>query len=254
MKKILIAEDIAHVREALKSLLAHIKLPVQVVAEAETVDQAYHMVLQHDPDILFLDIQLRGGTGFDLLHRLKDSAFLRQYVIFLTAYGTFDNLLRALHFAALDFLVKPIDQEKLETALKKCFTSEHRPFHLRQMDILLDNLHESGRLPSKIGLHGARGSIQFEKVDDIIYLRADTSSTYFHLTGERTFHAVKNIGFYSRLLTQQYAFYPISQSIIVNIDYVQRFNPAEKSLKLTNGEVLYASRRGATRFRDWWGR
>ncbi|HSI84454.1 MAG: LytR/AlgR family response regulator transcription factor [Candidatus Methylacidiphilales bacterium] len=117
----LIVDDERHARLEMKRLLrAHPE--VEVVGEAESIDEALQMILEHDPDLLFLDVQLRSDTGFDLLARLTPPL---PKIIFTTAYDAY--ALRAFQVNALDYLLKPVEPSRLSEALQRVGRMELRP-------------------------------------------------------------------------------------------------------------------------------
>ena len=105
----IIVEDEKHSREALKGLLERYCKNVMVVAEAESYREGLSVIREHEPDVVFLDIQMPDGSGFRLLEEFDD---IRFEVIFTTAFDQF--AIKAIKFSAIDYLLKPIDDEELE--------------------------------------------------------------------------------------------------------------------------------------------
>lgn len=114
MLRALIVEDEKHNRETLKNLLTEFCPEVQVAGMAASVDEALLLIRSVRPDLVFLDIELQTGTGFDLLSQLKDLDF---EVIFTTAFEQY--AIKAIKFSSLDYLLKPIDLEELQAAVAK---------------------------------------------------------------------------------------------------------------------------------------
>ncbi|MEL6256972.1 MAG: response regulator [Bacteroidota bacterium] len=112
--KAFLVENEKNLREVLKKLLQIHCPDVEVVGEADSVNSALEAIPQHEFDILFLDIEMDDGTGLDLLSQLKQRSF---HVIFVTAYDKY--AIHAFRFSAIDYLLKPVDPDALESAIAK---------------------------------------------------------------------------------------------------------------------------------------
>ena len=112
--KAIIVEDEKHSRETLKSLLEEFCVGIEVVGTAGSVLEAVKVISSLRPDVVFLDIELQTGTGFDVLNQLQDLNF---EVIFTTAFEQY--AIKAVKFSSLDYLLKPIDLEELHNAIEK---------------------------------------------------------------------------------------------------------------------------------------
>ncbi len=117
---VLIVDDERLAREKLRELLKK-HWNVRIAGEARNADEAETMITETRPDLVFLDIQMPGGSGFDLLERLEDPPF----IVFVTAYDRF--AIRAFEVNALDYLLKPVDPARLEEALKRATSKTHVP-------------------------------------------------------------------------------------------------------------------------------
>ena len=102
--KVVIVEDETHSRETLKSFLEEFCKDVQVIAMASSVEEAVKVLSIYSPDVVFLDIELQSGVGFDVLNQIKEPSF---EVIFTTAFEKY--AVKAIKFSSLDYLLKPID-------------------------------------------------------------------------------------------------------------------------------------------------
>jgi len=249
MIKAVIIEDMFANREVLRIMLAENCPDVHITGEAETVEQGYQLIKAQQPDLVFLDIQLDRETSFDLLDRLYGEEAINFEIIFITGVGTFENVTRAIEFSALDLIHKPITEEKLLKAAEKAARRLNRPQYNRQIELLLENLRPPGGRSRRIAFHLPRGIIEFVQVDDIITLEADSVVTHVRLDNGTRLTAMKNLGFYSKLLTAEYDFFQISNDTVVNLDYVKRYNHGELTLTLTDGSHLIAARRGGQDFR-----
>src|SRR5690349_2073566 len=114
MYKAIIVEDEIHSREFLKNVVAEYCPQLNVVALAADVEEGVAAIKEHQPDIVFLDIEMQTGTGFDLLQQFPQPPF---EVIFTTAYDHY--AIKAIKFSAVDYLLKPIEIEELQQAVQK---------------------------------------------------------------------------------------------------------------------------------------
>lgn len=247
----IILEDTVANREALKKILAQKCPQIFIVGEANNQDEAYELIKSERPFLVFMDIQMREGTSFDLLERLHKEGAVDFEIIFITAFGKYEYATKAIEFSALDFLTKPIDSEKLVSAVEKAEKRIQNQQHNEQITLLLENLTRSSNRSKRIAFHLTKGIIEFVQVDEIIYLEADKTICTVFLKDGTKLTAMKNLGHYSKLLIADYDFFPISNSYLVNINFVKRYNHSELTVKLTNDKYLYASRRGGQEFKKY---
>ena len=106
MLQTLIIDDEKRGRELLRMVLSTHCPEVKVIGEASNIKEAYNLIVQTDPDLIFLDIEMPGGTGFDLLSKFDEINF---EVIFVTAFDKY--AIKAIKFSAMDYLLKPVDEE-----------------------------------------------------------------------------------------------------------------------------------------------
>lgn len=251
-----IIEDIVDNREALIELLQMECPNVKILDQAETITKGYELILKLKPQLVFLDIQLKDGTGFDILNRFHTEKNLDFEIIFFTAHGTFENATRAIEYSALEFITKPVNPEKLAQAICKAENKLAAKFsstdqYSAQIALLLENLRLNSLRAKRIAIHLVKGIIEFVEVDDIIYLEADGTITKVFLKDGQVLTAMKNLGSYSKLLIADYQYFLISNKTLINLDYVKRYNHSELTVYLSNGNSIYASRRGGQDFKKF---
>ena len=117
--KAVIVEDEKHSRETLKNLIQEFCINIQVIGEAASVNEAVTIIKSKQPDVVFLDIELQTGNGFDVLNQVSNQNF---EVIFTTAFEQY--AIKAVKFSSLDYLLKPIDLEELQRAVEKAQTKK----------------------------------------------------------------------------------------------------------------------------------
>lgn len=220
MLRAIIVEDELHSREALKNLVKDYCPEVNVIASAASVEEGIQLVNSLQPNLLFLDIALNVGTGFDLLEQAQKRSF---DVILTTAYENY--ALRAIKFSAIDYLLKPIDIEELMTAVRKVLDKRQAQSYNHQIDTLLHNLQNRNQLDHTITLSTAEG-MMFVPVHEIVRLEAMGSYTQFYLTDKRKVLVSKHLKEYEQLLAEA-NFYRVHQSHLVNLNQVAKYVKAE---------------------------
>jgi two-component system LytT family response regulator len=174
MLKVVIVEDELHSRETLKNLLLEFCQDVEVAGLAGDVESAVKVIREADPDLIFLDVELQTGTGFEVLEQLKG---LRFDIVFTTAFEQY--AVRAIKLSSIDYLLKPIDIEELQQAVEKAKLKRGAD-NKKQLETLISNL-TVGSGNKKICLATSEG-FEFLDMTDIMYCEAQGSYTVFHLT------------------------------------------------------------------------
>lgn len=210
---IIVDDEPAAISTLEKALSAYPDINVQAhftnPAEAITA-----ICLQH-PDILFLDIDMPGITGIELLDRIHQSG-LHPIVVFVTAFDKY--AIEAIHRAAFDYLVKPLDSKDLDQVIIRIMNYPQPPDNEAQFKLLFERLNPSKR----IKLPTSGGFIMVHK-DDILYVEADWNYTdIFYTNGEKTMVS-SNLGNLEKILPAS-DFCRISRSIIINLNYLQGVN------------------------------
>lgn len=223
---------------------------LSICGYATDVDEGLDLIQQTGPALIFLDIQLRAGTGFDILDRCIEQGIFLPEIIFITAYGKYEYATRAFEYSAIDFLTKPVDPDKFERAVSRALERiQNKGNNDDQIRHLLDVIRNGANKRTQMAFHRVKGIIEFIEVQRILYCEADGSLTRIHLADGNVISAMRHLGHYTGILVRDFPFHPISNKCVVNMDYVKSYDHGELVLALTNGEVLYASRRGGTEFR-----
>lgn len=232
MQKIraLVIDDEEKARVTLRLLIEKYAPEVHVVGEAENIDDAYKAIIDLDPEILFLDINMPNGSGLDLLKRIQGFDL---EVIFTTAYQEY--AIKALRLSALDYLLKPIDPDDLVASVRRY--SERRR---EKRDYSLINEILSEKTPKRIAISSLDG-VKVVNVEDILYLSADRNYTTFHLNDGELIVS-KSLGEFEKLL-QDYEFFRIHRSVLMNMIHLAEYKKGKKAkVKLNNGVELEVSR------------
>jgi two-component system LytT family response regulator len=210
---IIIEDQPAAEKQLRQYLQAHCQ-GVEVLAAADTVVQGAKLLRQLQPDLLFLDIELPDGTGFDLLDIMGEWP---GSVIFTT--GLNDQAIRAFRYAAIDYLLKPIDPALLKEAVAKAENQLGRQHPQRQ---LLKLAGQPGpTLPQRLALH-AQDRIQLVEIKEIIRLEAESNYTNFHLSKQKPILVGKTLKSFTDLL-EEHGFLRVHQSHLINPLFITDF-------------------------------
>ncbi|MDF1695159.1 MAG: LytTR family DNA-binding domain-containing protein [Saprospiraceae bacterium] len=211
--RVIIIEDETNVREGFIKLLATFCPEVEVVGVADSVETGLKMITETDFDLLFLDINLPDGSGFDLMYRLESIDFM---LIFVTAYGKY--AVDAFKLSAVDYLLKPVAPDLLKKAIEKARNSIQQSLSINRVQVLESNLSRPTDQDNKIILKD-QDSMHLIQVKDIIYCFAEGSYTNFMLTEKRKIITSTNLKEYEQLLLP-YNFLRCHHSYLVNLHHV----------------------------------
>jgi DNA-binding LytR/AlgR family response regulator len=210
MISILIVDDEPEARDLLAMLLEKVK-DTTVVGQAENVDGAFEQVLEKEPDLILLDIQMPGKSGFDLVRRIRDLGKDTGY-IFVTAYDEY--AIEAIRASAFDYLLKPVDQAELSGTISR-FREERKNRQMRaQIDRLLHNLGMVQRLKLN-----TRTGFTIIDPGQIVCCIADGNYTEIILDNDRREIISSNLGAMEREFSGN-GFFRISRSSLINLGYL----------------------------------
>jgi len=212
---VVIIDDEAPVRNAIKALLNE-KFPgIIIMASEGTIKNGYEAILKYKPDLLFLDIELPDGTGFDLLEKFRQIPFK---IIFVTGHNEY--AVDAIKVSALDYILKPVDADDLCHAVEKAreiISNEDQQLKFRA---LYENI-QSRKVLKKIILHTSE-HLQLVSVNDIIHAEADSNYTRFFLSGNRKIMVSRTIKEFEALLSAS-GLIRVHQSHLVNLEFIDKF-------------------------------
>lgn len=233
--KIIIVDDEPDGRGIIKGLLLQYFPEILIVAEAGGVTDAVKALTEHEVDLVFLDIDLKDGTGFDVLDQLADVNF---NVIFTTAHNEF--AIRAFRYNAVDYLLKPIDPDEFGQAVRKSKEQINLQVLRRQLAQLINTTQEKSF--DRITLSTNTGHV-FAKTKDITRIETYGNYSFVHLhEGERLLVS-KNLKEFEEMLPEP-DFYRIHQSHIVNTFFVKKVIKDDGDhVIMSDGAKLPVSRR-----------
>ena len=235
IRAVLIDDEISNL-ENLRTLLEKHCPQVTIIATAQNVSDAVNAIEKHLPDLVFLDIQMGEQTGFDVLKLLPSRNF---EVVFVTAYDQYG--IQAVKFAALDYLLKPIDIEELINAVNKTEQKLATQIQTSQLDFLLQQLKKPETNVSRIALP-MQSEIRYVAFSEIIRCEADNTYTYFLLSSGEKIVVSKSLKEYADLLCPN-GFLRTHQSHLVNPKYVKSWLKEDGGiLLLMSGEKIPISK------------
>lgn len=236
----IIIDDEQKGRMALKQKLQDYCADVQLTGEAENGEEGMKLIEKNKPDIVFLDIEMPRMDGFEMLHQLPEKKF---HLIFTTAYDQY--AIKAIKYAAFDYLLKPIDIEELKSAVSKI--NSQPPVHTeKKLAALEENLHGKNAF-NKLAIHTLEGLLFFN-ISDIIHLEAQSNYTVIHFSNQHKITASRTLKDFEELLPQDIFFRP-HHSHLINLNYIKRYIKGDGGqIELQNGTYVDVSRRKKDEF------
>ena len=234
MIRALIVENEPAVAQHLVELINRNFNDIELVGVYDTVNTSLEGIKKFQPQLVFMDVELHAPeTGFDILQKLAHIDFK---VIFTTAYNKY--AIQAIKFSALDYLLKPINEDELKLAIRK-FIAERSVTSNLQRDSLLS--YQEGYQDARIGLPGAN-SYALIPVREIIYCRGESSQSSIFMTGQRHDVISRTLKECEEMLTR-FGFCRIHKSYLVNLHHITKYVKGDGGyIMLTNGEHLDVSK------------
>ncbi|NQU55417.1 MAG: response regulator transcription factor [Bacteroidetes bacterium] len=233
--KSIIVDDEKHGRENLAGILKQHCPEVTVLGEANSVENAISIIEIHEPDLVFLDIEMPKANGFQLLEHFKDFSF---EVIFVTAYDSY--AIKAIRFSAADYILKPINYNDLIVAVNKVARRIQLKEENERVKQLYRNIHQPQN--PRIGLPTA-DRIEFVEVEKIIRCQGEGNYTHIYFEEKKHLFVAKTLVEFEDLL-QEYSFIRVHKSHLVNLKHVVAYVKTDGGmLQLSNNDQVAVSRR-----------
>ncbi|MDA9111070.1 LytTR family DNA-binding domain-containing protein [Bacteroidia bacterium] len=225
MLRAVIIDDERKSRENLELLVDSFVENVQIVGTADGVITGISAIDEHNPDLIFLDIHLANGDGFQVLESLKNK---EQNVIFVTGHE--EHAVKAFRSDAVDYLLKPVCIEHLQGAVDRV--------RVRQTALSEQSASKNGQ----ISLANSKG-LQFIKTEDILYCKGDGAYTYFYLKNGERITTSKNLKEYENRL-DGFNFFRSHKSFLVNLAEIKTYIRGDGSYAvMSNGDQVSVSKR-----------
>lgn len=216
---------------------------VEIVACCTNAATALKQLEKLEPDVVFLDIQMPGISGLQMLMEVNVKNF---EVIFVTAHNEY--MLQALQYSAADYLLKPVDEDRLTDAVQRVQKRLQSEKKENRTETLLHNISKTGN-PSEMCLcvPSLKGFIIL-KLEEIVYCKAERSYSLFYLEGNRTVTVSKPLADYDELLSDVF-FFRVHKSFLINLRHVKEYQRGEGGLVImSNNMEIEVSRRKKEQF------
>jgi two-component system LytT family response regulator len=214
--KAIIIEDEKVSREILTNYISTYCKDVELVGEAVNIEEGEKLIIKENPDIVFLDIEMPYGNGFDLLERIKNINF---EVVFITAYSNY--AIKALNLSASSYILKPIDIDELVASVEKIKTNRDNNIEVSSTKVLAENIKAINNREQKIVLPQMDG-FEVVKITDIIRAEASDNYTVLYLTDGKKYTLSKTLKYYEELLGE-FGFLRTHKSHLLNPSHVVKY-------------------------------
>ena len=218
MIKAIIIDDVTSARENLKQDISTYCSNIEIIGEAEGVVSGVKAIKELNPELVFLDIQMQDGSGFDLLEILPEINFK---LIFTTASDA--HAIKAFRFSAIDYLLKPMDPDDLIEAVSKI---EEQKSSDTRISLLKENMDR----PKKLALNTLE-KIHISNISDILRCESNVNYTMFYFSDGSKLLVTKTLKEYDKMLSD-YGFIRVHQSHLINSEYIKEF------MKLDGGHII----------------
>ncbi|MCU4155608.1 response regulator transcription factor [Carboxylicivirga sp. A043] len=240
MIKAVIIDDDAQMRELNARLLKDNFPHVNIVGEADGVEAGIQLITNEQPNLVLLDIEIKGGTGFNVLQQVKPYNFK---VIFITGFNDF--AIKAFKFSAIDYILKPVNEFEFTQAIERALSQINADEAEQQYDTFLDH-YEKKTQSKKIVLRTAE-AMHLVDIASIMYCKSDNSYTTFELEDGNSIIVSKPMKEYAALL-EEYHFVRPHQSFLVNLHFIKKIDKSDGGFVILNNkkEIPVSARRKQT--------
>ncbi len=222
----ILVDDEESARDVLQNLLLRFCPDVELIAKCENVLQAVEVINKEKPDVVFLDIEMPNYAGYEIARFFKEIDF---EIIFVTAYDQY--AIRAFEIAAIDYLLKPVDIERLKLAVARVKTQKNTEQQAQRL-ALLSNTLESKQLRNIVV--SDKGQQNIIPIESIIAIEAQESYCVIHSTDKKIV-ASKNLKHFETILETLPQFIRVHKSWIVNKECIKQYSKSDLSIQLSNG-------------------
>jgi len=221
MTKCIIVDDEIGAREILVQMLKLYCTDIEIIGLAHNVDSAYELISSLNPDLVFLDIKMPDGSGFNLLERFPKLNF---QVVFVTAHEEY--AIKAFRFSALDYILKPVDPSDLINAVDKVSGINNVNDLDKQFKIMKENFYnESTQTEKKIVLRTTE-NIYVIPISEVVRCRSEKNYTYFYFTNREKIIVSRTLKDFEEILTD-HGFMRVHRSNLINLKYISRYEKSE---------------------------
>ncbi|MFL5810314.1 MAG: LytR/AlgR family response regulator transcription factor [Flavisolibacter sp.] len=212
----LIVDDEIKNIKVLKALLTEFCPQIEIVGEANSARDAIQLIHQKRPALVFLDIEMPYGNGFEMLDELMPVDF---EVVFITAYDHY--AIKAFKYSALDYLLKPVNIVELQAAVRKAEKQMQSKDTSRKLEIFLNNVKSTRTELQKIAVPGMEG-LTFIEIRNIVRCESDGNYTHIYLLQKQKITSSRNIKEFEELLPES-IFFRVHNSHLVNLNHIKKY-------------------------------
>jgi len=238
--KAILIDDEAGAREVLNNLLTRFCKDVEIVAEANNLMLGVEKIKEFKPDVVFLDIQMPKYAGYEIVNFIDNIDFS---IVFVTAYDKY--ALKAFDVSALDYILKPIDVDRLKTSVKKVSEKQHVKIAQEQYSLLNETITQ--KKISKITITD-KGENLFINIEDILAIEGQSAYCKIYLTNKKQYILSRNLKQTAALLEDWNCFFRSHKSWLINTKYVTSYSKSKAEITLSENIVAKLSRYKKTEF------
>jgi two-component system LytT family response regulator len=219
IKAVIIDDEIA-MQEMNSRLLADYFPEIELVGLADSIKRGVELISRQNPDLVLLDIELTGGTGFQLLQKLQPYNFK---VVFITGFDSF--AIKAIKFSAIDYILKPVNETEFQQAVQRAVELINKNENTQpQVEVLMNSFKKEFK-NKKLVLRTSE-SLHIINISDIYFCKSDNSYTTFYFEGNEKILVSKSLKDYEGLLAD-YGFFRPHQSFLVNLNHIKKVDKTD---------------------------
>jgi two-component system, LytTR family, response regulator len=240
LKAILVDDELSSLQN-LQQKLTEFCPEIKIIAMSQKPEEAIFLIKHHNPDVLFLDIEMPRISGLRILDELKD---IRSEIIFTTAYNHY--AIEAVRISAFDYLVKPIAVEELQSAVQR-LVLQHNKHVFEKLDVLKRSLQENKTQDGKIAIPTSEG-MEFLEIKNIIRIESSSNYSKIFLLNGHSMLVTRLLKDFEEILLP-YRFYRVHHSHLINLTYIKKYIRGEGGqVVMQNGDVIDVARRKKEEF------
>jgi two-component system LytT family response regulator len=240
LKAILVDDEVSSLQN-LQQKIVEFCPGIKVVATVQKPEEAIFLIRHHNPDVIFLDIEMPRMSGFRVLEELED---VSAEIIFTTAYNHY--AIDAIRISAFDYLVKPISVEDLQNAVKRLVVQHDRQTQ-EKLNVLKKSLQESKSQEDRIAIPTSEG-MEFINIKNIVRIESSSNYSKLYLLSGQTILVTRLLKDFEEMLLA-YRFYRVHHSHLINLSYIKKYIRGEGGqVVMQNGDVIDVARRKKDEF------
>lgn len=240
LKAILVDDELPSLQN-LQQKLVEFCPDISVIAMSQKPEEAIQLIEYHQPDVIFLDIEMPRMNGFKMLEEIKEKNF---DIVFITAYNHY--AIDAIRISAFDYLVKPVPVRDLQNSVNRLINT-HRRQMPEKIDVLRQNLSNSRSQNDKITIVTNEG-VDFYEIHQIIRIESSSNYSKIHFKDGKVLLVTKLLKDFEEILTP-YRFYRIHNSHLINLSYIKKYLRGDGGqVIMQNDEIIDVARRKKEEF------